>query len=207
MPRHEPFTLAEDPWSPPAQPLATCHVRRRQASPVTTFSTRNFKGAPPARQVRAEPALRDRELKTRSAGGECVEGSASVTTWSSAGMGGDRSAPVASAEPRPSRAGALTGHGGRRRAADPPRWVCGCSPLRGLRHRAKSDRRGWPVQRCPPLFYRAEITCKGRTSSLRCGRSTLVPGGLFSWSHRNAGQLRLRWLWRTWLAAAGSRCA
>ena len=31
-----------------------------------------FKGAPPARRARAEPAQRDRELKTRSAGEECV---------------------------------------------------------------------------------------------------------------------------------------
>ena len=58
------------------------------------------KGAPPARRARAEPAQRDRELKTRSAGEECVR-SASVTTWSSAGNGGGRFAPVASAEPRP----------------------------------------------------------------------------------------------------------
>ena len=38
---------------------------------VMTFS-KGFKGAPSARQARAEPAQRDRELKTRSAGEECV---------------------------------------------------------------------------------------------------------------------------------------
>jgi hypothetical protein len=43
----------------------------------------------------------------------------SVTTWSSTENGGGRFASVSSAEPRPSRAGALAGHGGRRRAAGP----------------------------------------------------------------------------------------
>jgi len=40
------------------------------------------------------------ELGTRSAGEECVT-EASVTTWSSAGNGGGRFAPGASAKPRP----------------------------------------------------------------------------------------------------------
>ena len=33
----------------------------------------SFKGAPPARRARAEPAQKDRELKTRSAGEEYVK--------------------------------------------------------------------------------------------------------------------------------------
>ena len=43
-------------------------VSPRLAPTMTTF----FKGAPSARRARAEPAQRDRELKTRSAGEECV---------------------------------------------------------------------------------------------------------------------------------------
>lgn len=47
-----------------------------------------FKGAPSARRARAEPAQRDRELKTRSAVEGCV-GSASVTTRARALAGND----------------------------------------------------------------------------------------------------------------------
>jgi hypothetical protein len=59
-------------------------------------------------------------------------------------MSGGRFAPMASAEPRPSRARALTGTGAGAGQLAPLRWVCGCSPLRGPRHRAGSISAGSP---------------------------------------------------------------
>jgi hypothetical protein len=51
------------------------HIKRSltvASQRVCDNSLYGFKGAPPARHARAEPAQKDRELKTRSAGEECV---------------------------------------------------------------------------------------------------------------------------------------
>ena len=86
-----------------------------------------------------------------------------MTTWSSASNGGGQFAPVASALPRPSRAGALTGHGGRRRATRPASLSMWLLTVRGLRYRAKSDRCGCPSNGAADCFVgqgRRETSCE-----------------------------------------------
>ena len=82
------------------------------------LSLQIFKGAPPARRARAEPAQSDRELKPRSAGEECVRECERDHLVLSGGMSGDCSAPVASTKAAPFGR-KPSGAAGRRQAADP----------------------------------------------------------------------------------------
>ena len=87
-----------------------------------------------------------------------------MTTWSSAENGGGRIAPRAPAEPRPLARG-TDGRGGRRLAPLP--WACGCSPLRGLRHRATEVERpgstvGGGGSRLRPVWPRRALMRSGR---------------------------------------------
>ena len=95
--------------------------------------------------------------------------SASVTTCSSAGNGGGRFAPGASAEPRPLARGA-DGHGGRRRAARPAclsMWLLAVTRSPAPRY---TDRCGWPVQRCRRFLYRSRSQSRALLRRVPTGR-------------------------------------
>jgi hypothetical protein len=78
-----------------------------------------------------------------------------MTTRARASAGewaGERSAPGASAEAAPSRAGALTGTAADAGRLSPLPAAGGCSPLRGLRHRAKQISAGDPSNGADDYF-------------------------------------------------------
>jgi hypothetical protein len=83
-------------------------------------------------------------------------------------MSEGRSEPVASAEPHPSRAGALTGHGGRRRATGPafPGYVVARRYAVSGTAVSRSVRVAHPT--VPRILLPFKITVKGAPSARRC---------------------------------------